>query len=133
MHLRINCIGNLPLRSSRKILKFILKFVRFLYFGGAIYFVCFGYYETMLKAKEENRHVKEEVKVFSKHRYPSLTFCYVYKDGGKYVWKLYLRHLIENWKHSGNWCRVDTCSFIRMILILYIFNCCLCCVKLTQF
>ena len=103
MNFRINWISNLRLCSSSNVLTCILTFVRFLYIGVAICFVCFGYYETMLIAKQGNRHVKEEVTVLSKYRYPSITFCYVFKHGGKDVWSLYFRHFIEKWKQSGNW------------------------------
>ena len=93
-------------------LKLILKALRLMYIGGAIYFVSFGYYTTFLMAKARYRNVEEEVKVLEKYRYPSITFCYVFKhtqhdgsdthDGGKYVWTLYYRHLIQQWMKSGN-------------------------------
>ena len=94
--------------SRISVLKFVLKFVRLLYIGGAMYFLCFGYYTTIMMAKERYRNVKEEVEVLPKYRYPSLTFCYGFKDSGnhysgKYVWKLYYRNLMKKWKQSGNY------------------------------
>ena len=79
----------------------ILKVVRVIYIGFAIFFVCFGYYKTLMMAKEGHRNVQDEVKVLHKHRFPSITFCYVFNDNKKYVWELYYLHLYQNWKKSG--------------------------------
>lgn len=94
--------------STFHILKWVLRIIRCLYIGFALYFVCFGYYTTVMMAKEGYRNVQEEVKVFEKLRYPSITFCYVFKENQesmqtstKYVWALYYRHLIKTWKDSG--------------------------------
>ena len=67
--------------SSENLLKLCFKLIRFAYIGIAIYYVCYGYYTTILMAKEANLMVKDEVSVLEKYRYPSLTFCYLYKHG----------------------------------------------------
>ena len=59
--------------------RFFLKLIRLIYIAGSIYFVIYGCYTTLQSAKEGNLMVKDEVKVLQKHRYPSLTFCYVFK------------------------------------------------------
>ena len=99
--------------SRFDILKWVLNIIRCFYIGAAIYFVCFGYYTTVMMAKEGYRNVQEEVNVFQKLRYPSITFCYVFKDSDegmqtrtKYVWTLYYRYLVKTWKKSGKECFV---------------------------
>ena len=67
--------------SSEKLCKICAKFIRLVYIGVATYYVCYGYYTTILMAREANLMVKEEVTVLKKYRYPSLTFCYIYKHG----------------------------------------------------
>ena len=67
--------------SSENLLKLCIKSIRIVYIGIAIYYVCYGYYTTILMAKEANLMVKDEVSVLEKYRYPSLTFCYLYKHG----------------------------------------------------
>ena len=67
--------------SSENLLKLCFKLIRVAYIGIAIYYVCYGYYTTILMAKEANLMVKDEVSVLEKYRYPSLTFCYLYKHG----------------------------------------------------
>ena len=91
--------------------RFFFKLIRIIYIGGAIYFVCYGCYTTLLLVTEGNLIVKDEVKVLQKHKYPSVTFCYVFKEvkcktcqnhrGVKHVWNMYYRHYIEKWKQSG--------------------------------
>ena len=91
--------------------RILLKCIRLTYIGGAICFVCYGYYTTILLAKEGTLLVKDEVKILPKYRYPSVTFCYVFKDqicntcpnpkGEKHVWFLYYQSNMEKWKHSG--------------------------------
>ena len=85
------------------VLEMMLKFGRFFYIGGALYFVCVGFYTTMLKVKENHVSIKEEIQVLPKYRYPSLTFCYVFKHGGKDVMEMFYQHLFDKWKQSGNW------------------------------
>ena len=81
--------------------RFFLKLIRIFYIGGAVCFVLYGSYITLQSAKEGNLMVKDEVKVLQKHRYPSLTFCYVFKKvecencqtqkGEKNIWSMYYR------------------------------------------
>ena len=68
-------------QSSENLLNLSFKLIRVVYIGIAIYYVCYGYYTTILMAKEANLMVKDEVSVLKKYRYPSLTFCYLYKHG----------------------------------------------------
>ena len=89
----------------------LLKCIRLTYIGGAMCFVGYGYYTTILLAKEGTLLVKDEVKVMQKYRYPSVTFCYVFngqmcnnctnKKGTKHVWYLYYLHNMAKWKRSG--------------------------------
>ena len=90
----------------------LVKLIRLFYIGVALYYVSYGYYTTILLANEGNLKVKDEVSVLQRYRYPSLTFCYVFKsgktgeadkseNGGKDVWMLYYRHLIEKWRKTG--------------------------------
>ena len=81
----------------------MLKFGRFLYIGGAFYFVCVGFYTTMLKVNENHVSIREEIQVLPKYRYPSLTFCYTFKHGGKDVMEMFYQHLFDKWKQSGKY------------------------------
>lgn len=88
--------------SSLCTYQMMLKLGRFLYITGAIYFVCFGFYTTMLKVKDNQISIKEETQVLPKYRYPSLTFCFIFKHGGKDVMEMYYQQLFDKWKQSGN-------------------------------
>ena len=79
----------------------IPKLIRgcFLLFG--IGFVLYGFYRTMLKVGQNNVLISEEVVVEDKYTYPSITFCYKYKHGGKDVLKNYYPSLYEKWKLLG--------------------------------
>ena len=102
---------NMPDFSTSNVLRVLLKLIRKIYIGFAIYLICHGYYETFLMVKEGNIVVRNEVRQLPKYRYPSLTFCYIYKDGvsrevqnrkgHKSVWWLYYRHYIDKWTKSG--------------------------------
>ena len=108
---------NIPTYSKIDGLKLVLKSIRLIYIGGAICFLCFGYYTTILLGKEGHLNTKEEVKDLQKYRYPSITFCYVFKNSvkttvqnsstqhnsAKFVWNLYYHHLYQKWKQSGNY------------------------------
>ena len=74
-------VNKMTTHSSENLLKLCIKLIRVVYIGVAIYYVCYGYYTTILMAKEANLMVKDEVSVLKKYRYPSLTFCYLYKHG----------------------------------------------------
>ena len=81
----------------------------------AIIFVCYGYYTTILLANEGTLLVKDEIKVFKKYLYPSVSFCYKFKvphrttrketsrktPQEKRIWMLYYRHYVEKWRNSG--------------------------------
>ena len=79
----------------------IPKLIRsgFVIFGLA--FVCYGFYRTMLKVSQRNILIREEVVVKEKFTYPSITFCYKYKHGGKDVFRNYYPSLYDKWKKSG--------------------------------
>lgn len=77
------------------------KFIRrgFLLFGFC--FVLYGFHGTMVKISQRNILISEEVVVEDKFTYPSITFCYKYKHGGKDVFKNYYPSLYEKWRNSG--------------------------------
>ena len=79
----------------------IPKLIRtgFLIFG--IGFLFYGFYRTMLKVSQQNILISEEVVVKEKFTYPSITFCYKYKHGGKDVFRNYYPSLYERWIKSG--------------------------------
>lgn len=91
--------------------KVMMKIIRSIYIVCAIVFVCYGYYTTILLANEKTLLVKDEVKVYKKFLYPSVSFCYKFKvpvrdkhsdtNQEKNVWMLYYRHHVERWKNSG--------------------------------
>ena len=87
--------------EPRKDYSLIPKLIRtgFLIFG--IGFVLYGFYRTMLKVSQQNILIAEEVVVKEKFTYPSITFCYKYKHGGKDVFRNYYPSLYNKWKKSG--------------------------------
>ena len=87
--------------EPRKDYGMIPKLIRsgFLIFG--IGFVLYGFYRTMLKVSRQNILIAEEVVVKEKFTYPSITFCYKYKHGGKDVFRNYYPSLYNKWKKSG--------------------------------
>ena len=87
--------------EPRKHYSIIPKLIRtgFLIFG--ISFVIYGFYRTMLKVSQQNILISEEVVVKEKFTYPSITFCYKYKHGGKDVFRNYYPSLYDKWKESG--------------------------------
>ena len=77
------------------------RVVRGIFVLFAIFFVCRAFYKTLLKAQDGNVLIKEEVRVFHRYKYPSITFCYKYKHGGKEVLRNYYPRLYKKWKKSG--------------------------------
>ena len=73
--------------------------VGFLFFG--VGFVLYGFYGTMVKVNQSHILINEEVVVEEKYTYPSITFCYKYKHGGKDVLKNYYPSLFDKWKKLG--------------------------------
>ena len=101
MHFKRICLASC---SKTNFLNGILKKIRIIYIAFAISFVCYGYYTTLMMAKEGYRYVQDEVSVKHKHRYPSITFCYVFNHNQKHVWTLYYLHLFEQWKRTDTRC-----------------------------
>ena len=98
MNLTKSSISNLDPGKNYTI---IPKLIRsgFVLFGIA--FVFYGFYRTMLKVSQKNILIREEVVVKEKFTYPSITFCYKYKHGGKDVFRNYYPSLYDKWKKSG--------------------------------
>ena len=98
MNITKNSISNL---DSAKKYSIIPKLIRggFLIFG--VGFVVYGFYRTMHKVSQRNILIREEVVVKEKYTYPSITFCYKYKNGGKDVFRNYYPPLYDKWKKSG--------------------------------
>ena len=71
----------------------------FIFFG--IGFVLYGFYGTMVKVNQNHILISDEVAVEEKYTYPSITFCYKYKHGGKDVLKNYYPSLFNKWKKLG--------------------------------
>ena len=55
----------------------------------------------MVKVNQSHILINEEVVVAEKYTYPSITFCYKYKHGGKDVLKNYYPSLFDKWKKLG--------------------------------
>ena len=54
-----------------------------------------------LRASVTGQIVMDEVFVEERYTYPSITFCYKYKYGGKDVFQNYYPYLYEKWKKEG--------------------------------
>ena len=90
--------GNLKkVMDSRRISKMIRG--GFVIFGLGM--VCNGFYKTMIKVNQRNILISEELVNEEKYTYPSITFCYKYKYGGKDVFQNYYPYLYEKWKKEG--------------------------------
>ena len=83
--------------DSRRISKMIRG--GFVIFGLGM--VCNGFYKTMIKVNQRNILISEELVNEEKYTYPSITFCYKYKYGGKDVFQNYYPYLYEKWKKEG--------------------------------
>ena len=105
-----NCFSSC---SKNNILHWILRLARIVYIAFAIYFVTFGYYKTLMVAKEGRRNLQEEVTVLEKYRYPSITFCNKFKHGQKNVWSLYYLNLLKRFIDSGE---TDTKSYLNIYI-----------------
>ena len=73
--------------------------------GGFVIFgicmVCVGFYNTLLQVSQRNILMRQELFHEEKYRYPSITFCYKYKHGGKDVFQNYYPHVYKKWKTAG--------------------------------
>ena len=79
----------------------ILKFALWVYLLLALTFVGHGLYKTIIKMKAEHILAKETHLLPDKIEYPSITFCYKYKHGGKDALGTYYKNFFEKWKRSG--------------------------------
>ena len=64
-------------------------------------FVCHGFYKTIAKLADEQVFMRDVQLGPDKVKYPSVTFCYKYKHGGKDVFGTYSQKFYEKWKKSG--------------------------------
>ena len=55
----------------------------------------------MIKVTEKTILIRKELVNEEKYRYPSITFCYKYKHGGKDVFMNYYPRVYEKWKKEG--------------------------------
>ena len=73
--------------------------------GGFVIFgicmVCVGFYNTLLQVSQRNILMRQELFHEEKYRYPSITFCYKYKHGGKDVFQNYYPYLYKKWERAG--------------------------------
>ena len=88
--------------ESSKTSRLLAKCIRTAFVLFGIVYVLYGFTQTMRKFKEGNVLIKEQVFSHTKYKYPSVTFCYKYKHGGKNVLDNYYPDLYEKWKQSGN-------------------------------
>ena len=84
--------------SSVKVFETAFKAGRILYLGFAICYVCYGFRSTMLKMIRGTTIVSSYEADKSKYRYPSVTICSEFKNGGKDVVSLLW---LKKWKSLG--------------------------------
>ena len=87
-----------PIKDYKTIAKKFIK-TGFVIFG--IIMVCAGFYNTMIRVHQNHILIRDEVFVAERYTYPSITFCYKYKYGGKDVVQNYLPSLYDKLKMSG--------------------------------
>ena len=87
--------------SFHRILQQVVKFVRLAYLLLAVALVCQGLYVTLAKVRQETVSVRDERKLVSSIKFPSVTFCYKFKHGTKEVMSAYSHQLLDKWKQSG--------------------------------
>ena len=104
------CENKIPFISSISNSKHVVQFktlknvVRgiFVTFGTIV--VLYGFYGTMREVNQMKVLLQEEVEIKEKYLYPSITFCYKIKHGGKEALRNYLSFLFEKWKDQGTKC-----------------------------
>ena len=77
--------------------------IKGIYIFLAVSFVCHGFYKTSMKLQEEQVLIKEVQLDPKKVKYPSVTFCYKFKHGGKDVFGTYYQKFYAKWKQSGKY------------------------------
>ena len=111
-----NVPQNTPAKNCSRI---IPKVVRSIFVLIALSFFCRAFHQTMIKAKQGNILIKEEVRVFPRYTYPSITFCYKYKHGSKDALRNYDPYLYERWKISGNSSFLKASRISKMLRSLF--------------
>ena len=97
----ISSISNSTQLVQFKTLKNVVRGI-FLTFGMIV--VLYGFYGTMREVNQMKVLLQEEVEIKEKYLYPSITFCYKYKHGGKEALRNYHSFLFEKWKDQGTKC-----------------------------
>ena len=97
----ISSISNSTQLVQFKTLKNVVRGI-FLIFGMTV--VLYGFYGTMREVNQMKVLLQEEVEIKEKYLYPSITFCYKYKHGGKEALRNYYPFLFEKWKDQGTKC-----------------------------
>ena len=97
----ISSISNSTQLVQFKTLKNVVRGI-FLTLGMIV--VLYGFYGTMREVNEMRVLLQEEVEIKEKYLYPSITFCYKFKHGGKEALRNYHSFLFEKWKDQGTKC-----------------------------
>ena len=98
-------VDGLSKQSFKFTLQQMVKVVRIVYVVVAIVCVGKGLYQTLIKVQKENVNIRSGIDHESKIKFPSVTFCYKYKHGGKDAILAYHNQLFEGWKESGKFKR----------------------------
>ena len=91
-----------PICSFLSIVKVIAKILKNAYLIFAAVFLCYEFYNTIDKVRQQKISVNLGVEVVPKIKYPSITFCHKYKHGSKNALLTYNNQLFGKWKKSGN-------------------------------
>ena len=97
----ISSISNSTQLVQFKTLKNVVRGI-FVTFGMIV--VLYGFYGTMREVNQMKVLLQEEVEIKEKYLYPSITFCYKFKHGGKEALRNYHSFLFEKWKDQGSKC-----------------------------
>ena len=97
---------DVPVCSFANIVKIIVNIFKCAYLIFAAIFVCYGFYNTIVKIQQHSIGIKYGVQVVPKIKFPSVTFCHKYKHGGKNALLTYTHQLFEKWKKSGKICHI---------------------------
>ena len=97
----ISSISNSTQLVQFKTLKNVVRGI-FVTFGMIV--VLYGFYGTVREVNQMKVLLQEEVEIKEKYLYPSITFCYKFKHGGKEALRNYHSFLFEKWKDQGTKC-----------------------------
>ena len=104
------CENKIPFISSISNSKHLVQFktlknvVRGIFVTFGMIVVLYGFYGTMREVNQMKVLLQEEVEIKEKYLYPSITFCYKFKHGGKEALRNYHSFLFEKWKDQGTKC-----------------------------